>query len=151
MMITGSPNEKPDNKPQHKLSLFMTIVVCFIILGSGFELYRVIQYVQNWQFLLTIIDPIQLWLLANLAFFLFAVSIPIFAGLVTRSSWAHVWSIRYLAFSTLVGISRTVLFSKDPFAPIHWLSLGLQVLVLITLVVVLFVNGARKVMYADKQ
>lgn len=129
----------------------MTIVFCFIILGSGFELYRVVQYVQNWQFLLSIIDPLQLWLLANLAFFLFAASIPIFAGLITRSVWVPVWSIRYLAFSTLIGISRTVLFSKDPFAPIHWLSLGLQVLVLITLVVVLFVNGARKVVYADKQ
>ena len=150
-MITESQNENPGNKPQHKPSLFMTIVVCFIILGSGFELYRVVQYIQNWQFLLSVIDPIQLWLLANLAFFLFAASIPIFAGLITRSVWAPVWSIRYLAFSTLVGISRTVLFSKDPFAPIHWLSLGLQVLVLITLVVVLFVKDARKVVYADKQ
>ena len=150
-MITESQNENPGNKPQRKPSLFMTIVVCFIILGSGFELYRVVQYIQNWQFLLSVIDPLQLWLLANLAFFLFAASIPIFAGLITRSLWAPVWSIRYLAFSTLVGISRTVLFSKDPFAPIHWLSLGLQVLVLITLVVVLFVNGARKVVYADKQ
>jgi hypothetical protein len=150
-MITDSQNEIPGKNPQHKLSLFMTIVVCFIILGSGFELYRVSQYVQNWQFLLTIIDPFQLWLLVNLAFILFAGSIPIFAGLITRSAWAPVWSIRYLAFSTLVGISRTVIFSKDPFAPIHWLSLGLQVLMLITLVVVLFVNGARKVLYADKQ
>ncbi len=150
-MITESQNENPGNKPQRKPSLFMTIVVCFIILGSGFELYRVVQYIQNWQFLLSVIDPLQLWLLANLAFFLFAASIPIFAGLITRSLWALVWSIRYLAFSTLVGISRTVLFSKDPFAPIHWLSLGLQVLVLITLVVLLFVNGARKVVYADKQ
>jgi hypothetical protein len=138
-MITEPQKEIPVKNPQHKLSLFMTIVICFIILGSGFELYRVAQY------------PIQLWLLANLAFILFAASIPIFAGLITRSSWAPVWSIRYLAISTLVGISRTVMFSKDPFAPFHWLGLGLQVLVLITLVVVLFVNGARKVVYADKQ
>lgn len=150
-MITEPQNEIPVKNPQHKLSLFMTIVICFIILGSGFELYRIAQYIQNWQFLLTFIDPIQLWLLANLAFILFAGSIPIFAGLISRSSWAPVWSIRYLAFSTLVGISRTVIFSKDPFAPIHWLSLGLQVLVLIILVIVLFVNGARKVVYADKQ
>jgi hypothetical protein len=150
-MITESQNEIPGKNPQHKLSLFMTIVVYFIILGSGFELYRVVQYVQNWQFLLTIIDPLQLWLLANLAFILFAASIPVFAGLITRSHWALVWSIRYLAFFTLVGISRTVIFSKEPFAPIHWLSLGLQVLVLIILVIVLFVKDARKVVYADKQ
>jgi hypothetical protein len=151
MMITENQSEISGTKSQHKLSLFMTIVVCFIILGSGFELYRVVQYVQNWKFLLTVIDPLQLWLLVNLAFILFAASIPIFAGLITRSAWAPVWSIRYLAISTLVGISRTVLFSKDPFAPIHSLSLGLQVLVLITLVVVLFVKDARKVVYADKQ
>lgn len=150
-MITEPQNETPVKKLKHKLSLFMSIVIIFIILGSGFELYRVVQYVQNWQFLLTFINPIQLWLLANLAFILFVASIPIFTGLISRSGWAPVWSIRYLAFSTLVGISRTVLFSKDPFAPFHWLSLGLQVLILITLVVVLFVNGARKVVYADKQ
>ena len=149
-MIQKLHNQTPGNIPQRKHPVFMIILIGLIILRSGFELFRVFQYVLNLQFLLTITSPIQIWLLANLAFILFAGSLPIFAGLIIRSSWAAVWSIRYLAFSTMIEIGRTILFSTDPLAPIHWLSIGSQVLFTIILITLLFLGYPRKVVYADK-
>ncbi len=126
-------------------------VFALLIIACGYELYRFIQYIKNWQFLLTITSGWNFWLMANLAFVLFASAIPILAGLVFREIWAPAWSIRYLVMSAFIGVGRIFIFSTDPFAPIHWLNIGLQTLFAIILVVLLIFGNPRKVIYAEQE
>lgn len=126
-------------------------VFALLLIACGYELYRFIQYVKNWELLISITSRWNIWLIVNLAFVLFASAIPILAGLFFKESWASIWSVRYLLVSAIIGIGRIFIFSSDPFAPIHWLNIGLQALFAIILIILLIFGNPRKVIYADQQ
>ncbi len=83
-------------KPRPRLTGVFYWIVLLVAVDAGFELYRVIQYCINWQFMLTLITPFQFWLMANISFIVFAASLPVLIGLFTRSDWAPVWCLRFL-------------------------------------------------------
>lgn len=134
-----------------RATIFYYWAFVLIVLVAGGELYRFIQYVQNWQILLDFTSSINVWLMTNLSFALFALVFPLLAGLVLRTEWAPSWSIRYLLFSSLITLARTLIFSIDPLAPIHWLSIGMQIVFSLAMAAVLLFLDPRKVVYADSE
>lgn len=134
-----------------RTTMFYYWAFILIILVAGSEIYRFIQYVQNWQILLDYTAPINVWVMTNISFTLFVAVFPVIAGLVLRTEWAPSWSIRYLLILSLITLARTMIFSIDPLAPIHWLSIGAQVFFSIALAAVLFFMDPRKVVYADNE
>jgi hypothetical protein len=136
-------------KPRPRLTGVFYWIVLLVAVDAGFELYRVIQYCINWQFMLTLIKPFQFWLMGNISFIVFVASLPVLMGLFSRSDWAPVWCLRFLLATSLIGIVRTIAFSAAPLDSTSWVSLGVQAFMTIILTVFLFTGDPRRVFYAN--
>lgn len=137
------------NKARPRITSVFYWIVLLVAVDAGFELYRVIQYGINWQFMLTLLKPFQFWALLNISFIVFAASLPVLIGLITRTEWAPVWCLRFLLAASVIGIGRTIVFSAAPLDSTSWVSLGLQAFVTIILAVFLLTGDPRRVFYAN--
>lgn len=143
--------ERNSTRKQPKPSIIFFWVVVLVALNIGFELYRFVQYVLNWQTFTSLITPFQFWLIANVSFLLSVSGLPVFIGMLYRMAWGPVWSIRYLLATFLIGIGRTLIFSAAPLDPTSWPVLTVQVLMTVLLALLVFARDLDKVFYANQQ
>lgn len=147
--MQAEPQNIPPKRPGPRITSVFYWILLLVAVDAGFELFRVIQYGIKWQFLLTVVKPLELWLLINISFIVFAISLPILIGLIMRTEWAPVWCLRFLLVTSLVGFGRTIFFSSAPLDSTNWVSLGIQVLMAVILVVFLYTGNPRRIFYAD--